>query len=309
MYVGQVMLAYLKSRGRGYLLLGILLMLGRPGLVLSGAAPLESQVYMAGLHESEWVFAGSDISCELRHQVPQFGQAIFRRIAGDDLLFRLNSFQPIPEKLDGILREVSPAWEHHAPDDLQQHLVIHAGMRPISLGRKPAGWLLTSLSKGQVGSFDFLDWDDSRRQVHVRLSPVKFQKPYREFKQCLSQLSTEGFETLKHSTVLFALDVHELNKKAKQGLDRLAQYILADEKLVGITVAGHADDQGSRRYNKKLSARRAASVSDYLVSKGVDAGIIRKRHYGESRPAIPKRSERARAANRRAKISLTRSDR
>lgn len=303
------MLASLQSKVRGFVFLGILLMLSRPDLALSGAMPLESQIYMAGLHESEWVFAGSDISCELRHKVPQFGQAIFRRIAGDDLFFRINSFQPIPEKLQGTLREVSPAWEHHLPDDLQQHLVIHTGMRPIRLGRKPAGWLLTSLSKGQVGSFDFLDWDDSRRQVHVRLSPVKFQKPYREFKQCLSKLSTEGFETLKESTVLFALDVHDLDKKAKQRLDRLVKYILADEKLVGITVAGHADDQGTRRYNKKLSARRATTVSNYLVSKGVDAGIIRKRHYGESRPAIPKRSERARAANRRAKISLSRGDR
>jgi outer membrane protein OmpA-like peptidoglycan-associated protein len=142
----------------------------------------------------------------------------------------------------------------------------------------------------------------------VRLSPVKFQKAYREFKQCLSQLSAEGFETLKQSTVLFALDVHELDKKAKQRLDRLAQYILADEKLTGITVAGHADDQGSRRYNKKLSAKRAATVANYLISKGVDAATIRKRHYGESRPAIPKRTERARAANRRAQISLTRNN-
>jgi outer membrane protein OmpA-like peptidoglycan-associated protein len=135
---------------------------------------------------------------------------------------------------------------------------------------------------------------------------VQFQKAYREFKQCLSQLSNEGFETLRQSTVLFALDVHELDKKAKQGLDRLAQYILADEKVTGITVAGHADDQGTRRYNKKLSAKRAASVASYLISKGVDAASIRKRHYGESRPAVPKRTERARAANRRANISLIR---
>jgi outer membrane protein OmpA-like peptidoglycan-associated protein len=300
------MLAFLQSRGRALLISGIILVFGIPGLSQSGTPPLESQVYMAGMHDSEWIFAGSDVSCELRHQVPQFGQAIFRRIAGDDLFFRLNSFQPIPEKLDGILREVSPSWEHQLPDDLQQHLVIHAGMQPIRLGRKPAGWLLTSLSKGQVGSFDFLDWDDSRRQVHVRLSPVQFQKAYREFKQCLSQLSTEGFETLKQSKVLFALDVHELDKKAKQRLDRLAQYILADEKVTGITVAGHADDQGTRRYNKKLSAKRAATVASYLISKGVDAAIIRKRHYGESRPAVPKRTERARAANRRANIGLIR---
>ena len=275
-------------------------------LPLLGSSRLESQIYMAGMHESEWVFAGSGFNCELRHRVPQFGQAVFRRIAGDELHFYINSFQPIPEKLEGSLREVSPAWEHADPDDLEQLLTIHAGMQPVRLGRKPAGWLLTSLSKGQVGSFGFLDWDDSRREVHVRLSPVRFQQPYREFKQCLSRLSGKGFESLKNSTIHFALDVHTLNKQAKRQLDSLAEYILADQKVAGITVAGHADDQGSRRYNKKLSSRRAASVSRYLISKGVDASLIRQRHYGESRPAVAKRTERARAANRRANISLQR---
>jgi sodium-type flagellar protein MotY len=299
---------YLQKRVAGLLILIFTIMLGLPRFALSAASQLESLIYMAGLHESEWVFAGSDISCELRHQVPQFGQAIFRRIVGSDLNFRLNSFQPIPEKLEGTLREVSPSWEHEAPDELQQLVVIHSGMQPIRLGRKPAGWLLTSLSKGQVGSFGFLDWDDSRRQVFVRLSPVKFQKPYREFKQCLSQLSNESFESLQQTTIFFSLDVDKLNKQAKQILDRLAQYILADEKIVGITIAGHADDQGTRRYNKKLSARRASSVFRYLVSKGVDGGLIKQRYYGESRPAIPKRTEKARAANRRAHISLTRRD-
>jgi outer membrane protein OmpA-like peptidoglycan-associated protein len=290
----------------GCLIFGLLVLYWMPLFPLLAAVQLESQIYMAGLHESEWQFAGSDFSCELRHRIPQFGKAVFRRIAGDNLNFRIDSFQPIPEGFDGILREVSPAWEHEAPDELQQHLQIHSGMQPIRLGRKPAGWLLTSLSKGQVGSFEFLDWDDSRRQVYVRLSPVKFQKSYRAFKQCLSQLSNDGFESLQHSTVHFSLDVHQLDKLAKSTLDRLAGYIKADQKLTGITVSGHADDQGTRRYNRKLSARRAQSVTRYLVSKGVDASLIKQRHYGESRPAIAKRTERARAANRRATISLSR---
>ncbi|MES9940996.1 MAG: OmpA family protein [Candidatus Thiodiazotropha sp. 6PLUC2] len=281
-------------------------MLWLPRATLFGATQLESQTYMAGMHESEWIFAGSDISCELRHQIPQFGQAIFRRIAGDDLNFRINSFQPIPERLEGVLREVSPSWEHQPPDELQQHMKINSGMQPVRLGRKPAGWLLTSLSKGQVGSFDFLDWDDSRREVNVRLSPVQFQKPYRQFKQCLSQLSSEGFESFQHSTVFFPLDIHKLDKQAKQRLDRLIKYIQADERLAGIMISGHADDQGTRRYNKRLSARRAKSVSSYLISKGIEAGLIKQRHYGESRPAIAKRTEQARAANRRANISLSR---
>jgi sodium-type flagellar protein MotY len=285
-----------------WLLLLFVLVMMQP----ANAKSLESQVYMAGLHESQWQYQGSKYHCELKHEIPQFGTAVFHRLSGDPLQFRIDAFQPVPEAVKATLREVSPEWEHEPPDDLEQHLGIHAGLRPVTLGRKPAGWLLTSLSKGQMGSFDFFDWDDSRRQVSVRLSPVRFTVAYRAFKQCLRELSPAGFESIKELTVYFPVDVHVLNDKARQALDQVADFILADEKITAIKVAGHADDQGTRRYNMKLSARRAASVTRYLVAKGVKPGLIQSRHYGESRPAIAKRSERARAANRRVQINLQR---
>ncbi len=270
------------------------------------AQPLESLIYMAGLHESQWQYQGSKYHCELKHEIPQFGTAVFSRLSGDSLQFRIDAFQTVPETVKATLREVSPDWEHEAPDDLEQYLEIHAGLRPVTLERKPAGWLLIALSKGQLGSFDFLDWNDSRRQVSVRLSPVRFTQAYRAFKQCLSELSPDGFDAVKDLTVHFPLDVHALDEKARQALDRVADYIQADDKITAIQVAGHADDQGTSRYNMKLSARRAASVTQYLVSKGVKRNLIQARHYGESRPAIAKRTERARAANRRVQVDLQR---
>jgi outer membrane protein OmpA-like peptidoglycan-associated protein len=268
---------------------------------------LEDQRYLAGIHESVWTFSGSDYSCELKHEVPQFGVALFKRIAGESLHFHIDSFQPVPELVEGMLRERSPAWKHNPPDNLQLSIAIQPGMRPMALPRKQAGWLLTSLTKGQVGSFSFADWNDSRRQVRVELSPVNFQKPYREFKRCLRQLpSSGGFAELKHSVVHFALDVDALDNQATQRLAQLAAYVQADGKIKRIIIEGHADDQGTRRYNKRLSAKRAARVSKYLTGKGVRGEMMAQRHYGESRPKIHKRTERARAANRRVEIKLQR---
>ncbi|MES9969369.1 MAG: OmpA family protein [Candidatus Thiodiazotropha sp.] len=273
---------------------------------LNGAA-LEDQLYMAGMHESSWMFSGSGYSCELKHEIPQFGEARFRRIAGEQLHFFINSFQPVPESMEGFVRERSPAWEHTPPDTLQHSVLIQTGMRPMALKRKQAGWLLTSLTKGQIGSFSFADWDDSRRQVRVQLSPVNFQKPYREFKRCLRQLpSSGGFAELQRSTVHFALDVDVIDSKGEQRLDQLAAYVAAAEGIKRITIEGHADDQGSRPYNKRLSARRAAAVYQYLSAKGVKKGMMQQRHYGESRPKIAKRTAHARAANRRVEIKLQR---
>ncbi|MBT3048265.1 MAG: OmpA family protein [Candidatus Thiodiazotropha sp.] len=271
------------------------------------ALELEDQRYMAGMHDSAWSFSGSDYSCELAHEVPQFGVARFRRLAGESLHFFINSFQPVPERVEGIVNEVSPPWEHNPPDPIRHAITIQPGLQPMALPRKQAGWLLTSLTKGQVGSFAFPDWDDSRRRVRVELSPVNFQKPYRQFKRCLRQLpKSGGFSALRNSTLHFALDVDRVDGEGEQRLDQLAAYIQADERISRVSIEGHADDQGSSRYNKGLSARRAANVYSYLSSKGVKGRLMSQRHYGESRPKIARRTESARAANRRVEINLER---
>jgi outer membrane protein OmpA-like peptidoglycan-associated protein len=271
-----------------------------------GADELPAEVYMADVHNAVWQFNGSHALCELTHEVPQFGLARFQRLAGEALSFRLDSFQPLPERIEGVLREVSPAWSRSAADTLEQLIVVEAGMHPIKLDRRPAGWLLSALAKGNIGSFDMLDWNDSRKRRQIRLSPVNFQQPYREFKQCLGKLSDQGFSELHDSTVHFALDVDRLDNKAKTLLRRLADFIKADPRLTMIRISGHADAQGTNRYNQRLSARRAGRVFDFLVQQGVGQAMLSRYHYGESSPKMRGRSEVARAANRRVEIELLR---
>lgn len=301
-----VHLRHIQEMAIRYWLAAALAVLVVPQSPLINAAGLEAQRYIAGMHEARWVFSGSGLSCELRHEVPQFGQARFLRLAGEALRFVIDSYQPVPVKVEATLREVSPAWEHTEPDSLERQLTISTGTRPVRLEHKPAGWLLTSLAKGQVGSFDFADWNDSRRLVRVQLSPVNFQRPYREFKQCLSRLSSKGHEAIRDLTVRFALDIHALDARAKKQLEQLAALALADERITRITIAGHTDDQGSAPYNKRLSAMRAKQVYDYLAKQGVKPGLMIQRHYGESRPMIAKRTEEARTANRRVRVHLQR---
>jgi outer membrane protein OmpA-like peptidoglycan-associated protein len=261
---------------------------------------------MADFHQSAWSFSGSSALCELSHEIPRFGMARFQRLAGDELSFRIDSYQPVPERIEGVLREASPSWNHDDSDKLEQIIEVQAGRQPIKLDRRPAGWLLSALAKGQIGSFDMLDWNDSRKMRQIRLSPVNFQQPYRAFKQCLRELSPKGFKDLQSSIVYFSLDVDRLDEAGKVTLKGLAAYIKADSRITAVRVAGHADDQGTRRYNLRLSARRAKRICDYLEQQGVARTLLSLHHYGESRPKIRGRSERARTANRRAEIELVR---
>ena len=72
----------------------------------------------------------------------------------------------------------------------------------------------------------------------------------------------------------------------KQRLDELADKIMAMEKdlIAGITIVGHADRLGSPSGNLKISEKRAATVMNYLVRRGVDAAILQSMGKGDADP-------------------------
>jgi hypothetical protein len=51
-----------------------------------------------------------------------------------------------------------------------------------------------------------------------------------------------------------------------------------------LTLAGHADERNSTKYNRFLSERRAQRVKEFLVSRGVPENKIDTEGYGEERP-------------------------
>ncbi len=248
--------------GHGFPRLWVVLILLNIGL--ADASIIKPDIYIAGEHYSEWSFQGSKAKCELKHEIPQFGVSRFLRLAGEELTFQIKSFQRTPNSTEGLIREISPSWVHVKPDPLTSQIELKQGLLPIVLRRKKSSWLLASLAKGQMPSFDFLDWNDTRKEVYVRLSPVNYQKPYREFKRCLKEISDKGFKDYRLHEVHFPLDVHVLGVNEQDLLKQLAFYLIADKSIKTIRIDGHADDQGTREYNMKLSMRRANNVDQFL---------------------------------------------
>lgn len=74
---------------------------------------------------------------------------------------------------------------------------------------------------------------------------------------------------------------------------------------VKIRIEGSADERGTREYNFALGARRAESVSEFLISKGVAPARISTISYGKENPLNPGSDEDAWAQNRNAHTSLT----
>jgi OOP family OmpA-OmpF porin len=72
-----------------------------------------------------------------------------------------------------------------------------------------------------------------------------------------------------------------------------------------VAVEGHTDWTGTEVYNQGLSERRANSVRDYLVSKGLAAGQFQTVGFGETKPVASNETRDGRALNRRVDLRLT----
>ncbi|MDU2541480.1 MAG: porin OmpA, partial [Klebsiella sp.] len=87
------------------------------------------------------------------------------------------------------------------------------------------------------------------------------------------EVTTKHF-TLK-SDVLFNFNKATLKPEGQQALDQLyTQLSNMDPKDGSAVVMGFTDRIGSEAYNQQLSEKRAQSVVDYLVAKGIPAGKI-----------------------------------
>ena len=97
------------------------------------------------------------------------------------------------------------------------------------------------------------------------------------------EVQTKHF-TLK-SDVLFNFNKATLKPEGKQALDQMyTQLSNLDPKEGSVVVLGFTDRIGSDAYNQGLSEKRAQSVVDYLVSKGIPADKISARGMGKSNP-------------------------
>lgn len=85
------------------------------------------------------------------------------------------------------------------------------------------------------------------------------------------------------SNMFFDYNSDVLKAGAYSEMDRVAG-VLRDYPQTRIRVEGHTDSKGSDVYNQELSQRRAQSVANALIQRGVDPSRMEVIGYGESQP-------------------------
>ena len=121
---------------------------------------------------------------------------------------------------------------------------------------------------------------------------------YRLFLACSMLLARVSFAQ-DTSTVFFNFDRYDLSAEAVETLEKIS----AKPGLFSINIYGHTDQLGSNRYNDKLSLKRAMTVKDYFIAKGIQLQkIVVVQAFGEEKPAIAQMDAISRKANRRVVI-------
>ena len=103
--------------------------------------------------------------------------------------------------------------------------------------------------------------------------------------------------------IYFELDSYQVSPEAYPRLDAQAQW-LARYPQIGVRIEGNADERGTREYNLALGARRAESIRNYLIQRGVSAGRIDTISFGKERPIAEGSTEDSWARNRNGHTAI-----
>jgi len=118
----------------------------------------------------------------------------------------------------------------------------------------------------------------------------------------------EGIQlVLNENAVRFDTNKSTLTAAAKTNLDKLVS-VFTEYPDTDITIFGYTDSTGPADYNLKLSKERAASVKDYLVSRGISSARFNVTGLGIADPIATNDTAEGRTQNRRVEFAITAND-
>jgi hypothetical protein len=110
-------------------------------------------------------------------------------------------------------------------------------------------------------------------------------------------------EKMQLSNVFYEFDSWELKKESVEELNNLAELLIFNKDLI-VEIGGYTDSIGTRGYNLTLSEKRAISVVNYLISKGISSERLKYKGYGNTSPIGDNITSEGRKLNRRTEAKI-----
>lgn len=139
---------------------------------------------------------------------------------------------------------------------------------------------------------------DTYPKAKPALDLSKFLNPPKQESKPVEKPVEKPAEPLQY-ILYFDHDKSTLKKGEQEKLDN----ILANTpKNAKISISSHADQDGDKAYNQKLSEKRSTSVKSKFSKAGFDN--VESHAYGETKLADPRNTSKAKAKNRRSEIEV-----
>lgn len=112
------------------------------------------------------------------------------------------------------------------------------------------------------------------------------------------------------SDINFEFNKAQLTEQAKISLDSFLLPFLRNNPTLKVEVGAHTDNKGTAAFNQQLSQKRAESICNHLMDKGINAKRLTAKGYGELVPIEPNQlsdgsdNPVGRALNRRSEIKI-----
>lgn len=110
-----------------------------------------------------------------------------------------------------------------------------------------------------------------------------------------------GGSVLKN--VFFDVDKYELKEKSFTELEKIVRF-LTENPQINIEIGGHTDNTGNAAYNQQLSEKRAKSVYNYIIAKGISAKRLIASGFGSVKPVASNETDFGRQQNRRIEFTI-----
>ncbi|WP_104741136.1 OmpA family protein [Helicobacter suis] len=128
-----------------------------------------------------------------------------------------------------------------------------------------------------------------KEQVHEQPAPQEKPKPQIESGTVVGQ-------------VYFSFDKYDIRADMESIIDQAAQKI--KESQMKVLLGGNTDEFGSGEYNFALANKRALSVKQALIIKGIAQDTIRVVSLGETKPSCQEKNKTCYRKNRRVDIKV-----
>jgi outer membrane protein OmpA-like peptidoglycan-associated protein len=183
--------------------------------------------------------------------------------------------------------------EPQAPSDL---IVLLPGEDPKATGR-----VTVSSRSGQSVE---LDGERESTQVAANKPPTP---PATLDKAEVDRIFGETIKTLPpephHFQLYFRFESDELTEESRALVPEILK-LVADRPFPDVTIVGHTDTTGTSKSNHDLGLKRATTIRNWLVARGLEARLIEVASHGEADLLVATADNTAEPRNRRVEISV-----